>query len=483
MLNTPLDSGRILAAIDARRPDYAALADRIWATPELRFEEARSSAEQIAMLEAEGFAVTRGVAGMATAFVAEFSTGGGSDAPVIAFLGEFDALAGLSQQAECLKPTPVEKDGNGHGCGHNLLGTAAIQAAAALKEVVAAQGVAATIRYYGCPGEEGGSGKTYMAREGLFDDVDAALTWHPGVFNGVMYESSLANVQAYFRFAGRAAHAAAAPEIGRSALDAVELMNVGVNYMREHMPQAARVHYAVTNTGGVSPNVVQANAEVLYLVRAPETEVAVELFERITDIARGAALMTQTVMSYEIDRATSNILLNTTLAKAMQRNLDLVGAPDFDADDLAFAQRLTEATLTKADLISSTRQYGQPAEQPAPLHQGILPLAEKEGLMSGSTDVGDVSWATPTVQCWTACYAIGTPFHAWQLVTQGKRPAAHKGMTLAAKAMALTGADLIADADLRAAAKAEWRQRTGGRAYQCPIPADIAPPSSSRRGA
>jgi aminobenzoyl-glutamate utilization protein B len=477
--NSPLRSADILAAIDTRRTDYAALADRIWAMPELRFDEARSSAEQIAVLEQEGFHVTKGVAGMATAFVAEWSSGAGG--PVIGFLGEFDALAGLSQEADCLAPKPVEAGGNGHGCGHNLLGTAGMLAAAALKDTLSATGTPATLRYFGCPGEEGGSGKTYMARDGLFSDVDIALCWHPDVFNRVMYESSLANIQAYFRFTGKAAHAAASPQLGRSALDAVELMNVGVNYMREHMPGEARVHYAITNSGGVSPNVVQANAEVLYLVRAPKFDTVEVLFERVKDIARGAALMTQTTMSMEFDRATSNILLNTTLSRAMQRNLDLIGGPGFDADDLDFAARLTEAALTPEDIAASAAQYGQPAEQPVPLHLGILPFAEREGLMSGSTDVADVSWATPTVQCNTACYAIGTPFHTWQTVTQGKRPAAHKGMFLAAQAMALTAADAIADPDLIAEARAEWTKRTGGKPYRAPIPADLQPPTSSSR--
>jgi aminobenzoyl-glutamate utilization protein B len=469
----------IASIIDDKQAAYIALADRIWAMPELRFEEHQSAGEHLAMLEHEGFRISREVAGMKTAFVGEFGSGG----PILAFLGEYDALAGLSQEAGALEARPVVKGGNGHGCGHNLLGTASLLAAAALKRALEEAGLPGTIRYYGCPAEEGGSGKTYMARDGLFDDVDAAFCWHPGVFNMVNSASSLANIQAYFRFRGRAAHAAAAPELGRSALDAVELMNIGVNYMREHMSREARVHYAITKTGGVSPNVVQAEAEVIQLVRAPTIEETRTLFERVRKIAEGAALMTETSVAIEIDRATSNVLPSTTLGKVMDGVMRELGPPAFDTADIAFAEKLTKAALTADDINASVKAFGVQPDKGEVLHRGIAPFGADAGRLSGSTDVGDVSWVTPTVQCWTATCAIGTPFHTWQMVTQGKQPAAHKAMLLAAKSMAGTAAALLRDPETIRKAKDELHERRGRKPYECPMPKSIVPPKGSVRGA
>jgi aminobenzoyl-glutamate utilization protein B len=313
-----------------------------------------------------------------------------------------------------------------------------------------------------------------MARSGLFDDLDAAFCWHPNVINEVSTTSSLACIQAYFRFRGRAAHAAAAPHVGRSALDAVELMNVGVNYMREHMPSDARVHYAITNTGGDAPNVVQAYAESLYLVRSPHLPDAERLFERVKKIAEGAALMTETSVTVQITDATSNVVPNKALQEAMYENMRRLGPPEFDGSDFAFAEKLQKSALTEEEILASVKPHDMSLKTKV-LHDGVLAMPAREEVMMGTTDVGDVSWIVPTVQCHTACFAIGTPFHTWQLVTQGNLPAAHKGMVLAAKAMAATAADCLRNPDLIARAKAELRERTGGRAYRCPIPDDVTP--------
>ncbi|MFC4175479.1 M20 family metallopeptidase [Microvirga sp. GCM10011540] len=470
MHNDRLSLDEIARRVDAKSADYCALSDRIWAMPELAFEEHRSVAEQIAMLTAEGFRVTRNVGGMATAFVAEYGSGG----PVVGILGEYDALPDLAQESGETRHKPTAAGTPGHGCGHNLLGAGSALAAVALKDALEAEGIAGTVRYYGCPAEESGSGKTFMARAGLFHDLDAAFCWHPSVVNEVQTTSSLACIQAYFRFRGRASHAAAAPHVGRSALDAVELMNVGVNYMREHMPSDARVHYAVTNTGGDAPNVVQSQAESLYLVRSPHLPDAERLFERVKKIAEGASLMTETSVTVQITDATSNVVPNKALQEAMYENMKRLGPPAFDEADFAFAEKLRAASLTDEEILASVKPHDMSLRTKV-LHDGVLSMPTREEVMMGTTDVGDVSWIVPTVQCHTACFAIGTPFHTWQLVAQGNLPAAHKGMVLAAKAMAATAADCLRNPDLIARAKAELTERTGGRAYICPIPDDVTP--------
>jgi aminobenzoyl-glutamate utilization protein B len=463
----------ITRLIDAKRDRFIDVADRIWDLAETRWGEQQSMATQIDAIGNEGFRIEAGIAGIPTAFVAE----AGHDGPVICFLGEYDALAGLSQTAGLADPVsaPGNTSGNGHGCGHNLLGTAALMAAVAVKDYLAANNLPGRVRYYGCPAEEGGSAKTFMVREGVFADVDAAVSWHPGTFNTVFAADSLANIQVYFRFTGRASHAAAAPHLGRSALDAVELMNVGVNYMREHMPSDARIHYAMTDGGGVAPNVVQARAEVLYLIRARELPEMRSLFARVTKIAEGAALMTETQVEVIVDKASSNLLANTIMETAMEANLQALGAPVWDDTDQAHARRFAE-TVSEDDLISAERQKGIKISRAKVLHDDIIPLDAKRLFMPGSTDVGDVSWAVPTAQVWTACYALGTPGHSWQLVAQGKLPAAHKGMTQAAKVMAATALDLLADPALLARAKAEHRDRLTEKPYECPIPEGVVAP-------
>lgn len=459
------DIHRINDLVDAKAAAALKLSDAVWDLAELRYQEHGAVAAQIALLEQEGFRIEKGVAGIPTAFMAEY----GSNGPLIGLLGEYDALSGLGQVSGVTERRASAQP-NGQGCGHNLLGAGALLAAVGVKDYLLANRIAGRVRYYGCPAEEGGSGKTFMARAGLFADLDAAVTWHPGNFFGVMSVHSLANVQAYFRFVGRAAHAASAPHLGRSALDAVELMNVGVNYMREHMPSNTRVHYAVTDTGGISPNVVQAKAEVLYLVRGPAVSEAMALFERVKKIAEGAALMTETQGFVDFDKACSEVLPNTALEWAMHRNIEQLGPVAFDEADFAFAEDLRHKALTPEDVFSSLRSMGEPITYKHALHKDILPFNGTPRQIYGSTDVGDVSWLTPTVQCWGACFAIGTPGHSWQLVTQGKLPAAHKGMRQAARAMAATTVDIFTDARLLAEARAEWQQRTSGNPYTCPIP-------------
>jgi aminobenzoyl-glutamate utilization protein B len=472
MRNDPLSLPQLSEAVERKSPAFSAMADRIWEHAELRFAEHRSVEEQIALLEQQGFRITRNLGGIPTAFLAESGAGG----PVIGFLGEFDALAGLSQEAGVAAPRPVTPGATGHGCGHNLLGAGAMLAAVAARDELAAAGLPGTVRYYGCPGEEGGSGKTFLARAGAFDDIDAAVSWHPGVVSSVMSSRSMANFQVYFRFKGRASHAAGSPWLGRSALDAVEIMNVGVNYLREHMPLDCRVHYAITNSGGNSPNVVQADAEVLYLIRGPKVRDAQALFDRVRACAEGAAIMTGTTMALEIDKACSDTIPNTALEMRMFENLSRLGAPAFDAADLAFAEEI-RATLSEEDIADSLRAVAAPEAVGAePLHAGVLAFDGTSLAGNGSTDVGDVSQIVPTVQCWGATWAVGTPFHTWQAVAQGKSAHAHKGMVQAAKAMAATALDAFRDPELLARAKAELAKRTGGRAYACPIPAEVLPP-------
>jgi aminobenzoyl-glutamate utilization protein B len=470
----------IAAEIEAMKPDFTTLSDSIWDFAELKFEEQQSAGVLAATLEENGFAVRRGVAGMETAFIGEF----GSGKPVIAFLGEFDALAGMSQVADVAQVQPREAGATGHGCGHNLLGVGSLMAAIALARHLKANNLPGTVRYYGCPGEEGGSGKTFMVRAGLFDDVDAALTWHPAPFNGVRSTNNLAVLEYFYRFKGVAAHASNAAHLGRSALDAVELMNVGVNFLREHMPQDCRVHYAITDTGGKAANVVQAKAEVLYLIRAPEMRQALDLAARVDKVARGAAMMTETEVEIVFDTASTNLLPNITLETAMHENMVALGPIAFDEADIAFAKSIQD-TFTDEAIKSSIRLYqikgdvfsNRKIDGSTPLHLGLRDFEGQSHFRAGSTDVGDVSWVTPTAQCWTPAWAIGTNPHTWQVVAQGKSPAAHKAMAHAAKTLASTGFALMTSPELLASAKREWQEKTEGSKYVCPIPADVMPGS------
>jgi len=469
---------KIWQLVDARKDAYEALSDRVWEIPEICYTEYKSVAEHRAMLEEEGFRITENLVGIPTAIMGEAGEGG----PVIAILGEYDALPGLSQVAGIAEPKEVVSGGHGHGCGHNMLGSAALLAATAVKNHLAAAGIKGRVRYYGCPAEEGGAAKVFMVRAGLFEDVDVAITWHPAAINRVDDAMSLANTRIDFTFKGRASHAAAAPHLGRSALDAVELMNVGVNYMREHMPSDARIHYAMLDAGGVAPNVVQATATVRYAVRARDLPGMRPLIERVRKVAQGAALMTETSVSQKVVSAVSNLLANTPLEQAMQRQLDRLGAPPFDAADRKYAAEI-QATLTPEDIASAYARAGVPTRKDSPLCDFIVPYGTKGAPMMGSTDVGDVSWVVPTVQARIATHAIGTPGHSWQITAQGKSGQAKKGMVHAAKVMAGVAVDALGDPSLIARARADHKARTDVTPYDCPLPADVKPPLQPRPAA
>jgi aminobenzoyl-glutamate utilization protein B len=469
------NSEKIWQLVDARKDAYEALSDRIWEMPEICYTEFRSVAEHRAMLEQEGFRIAENLADIPTAIMGEAGDGG----PVIAILGEYDALPGLSQVAGIAEPKELVPGGHGHGCGHNMLGAAALLAATAVKTYLAEAGIKGRVRYYGCPAEEGGAAKVFMVRAGHFDDVDIAITWHPAAINRVDDAVSLANTRIDFSFKGRASHAAAAPHLGRSALDAVELMNVGVNYMREHMPSDARIHYAMIDAGGVAPNVVQAKATVRYAIRAGNLPAMRGLIERVKKIAEGAALMTETQASHKVVSAVSNLLANAPLEEAMQVQFERLGPPPFDAADRKYAMDI-QATLSAEDIASAYARAGVRPGSDTPLCDFIVPQGTKGAPMIGSTDVGDVSWVVPTVQARVATHAIGTPGHSWQITAQGKSGQAKKGMVHAAKVMASVAVDALHNPNLIARAKADHRARTAATPYDCPLPRDVQPPLQPR---
>jgi len=470
------NSDGVWEIVDTKAPRFAELSDYVWEVPETNYGEYRSSAAHAELLEAEGFRITRNVADIPTAVMGEAGEGG----PVIAILGEYDALPGLSQVAGLAEEKPVVEGGHGHGCGHNLLGSGAMLAAAAVKDYLAANNLPGRVRYYGCPAEEGGSSKGFMVRAGVFDDVDIAISWHPAPFVGVNNPISLACNELNFHFSGRASHAAASPHLGRSALDAVELMNVGVNYLREHMPSSARIHYAITDTGGHAPNVVQAKATVRYLVRSRTLPELIELVARVKDVAAGAAMMTGTSVRHEVISGDANLVGNTPLEELMHNHIERIGLPPFDDADKATAAKFQE-TFTPADIATSFTRFGLKQRKGVSLCDVIFPPESGDGTLVGSTDVGSVSWVVPTVQMRGATYAIGTPGHSWQLVAQGKLPAAHKGMTHAAKVMASTAVDLILKPELIAEAKADFAERLEGTPFINPIPDDVQPDIPERR--
>jgi aminobenzoyl-glutamate utilization protein B len=462
--------------IEMNQKTFTDLSDSVWGFAELGYNEVRSSHLLIKALEEAGFTVEKGVAEIPTAFVAGYSNGAG---PVIAVLGEFDALPGLSQDCVPYKK-PLVSGAPGHGCGHNLLGVAGIASCFALKQALDAGDLRGTVRYYGCPAEEGGAAKAFMAKAGLFHDVDICLTWHPDAFNATLWANCLANYRVGFKFHGKPAHAAADPYNGRSALDAVELMNVGVNYLREHMIPDARLHYVITNGGGTAPNVVPAEAASLYSVRAPRTDQLDPLFERVKDIARGAALMTGTELEIELYSGMSNMLLNETINNVLQKNLEEVGAPKFSQEDFAFAAEIAK-TIPSDSFEESAHSYGLDVDAVTALkntllHESVLPPYKSEIVQPGSTDVGDVSWAAPTGQIVTACMALGTPGHSWQVVAQGRMGIGHKGMLYAAKVMALGVVEFMQSPELVHKAQAEFKKRRLASNYISPIPEGLKPP-------
>ena len=467
---------RINEILESKRKYFTDIADYIWANPELAYREFKSAkALKDAMVEC-GFEVTENLAGIETAFKGQF----GSGHPVIGFLGEFDALPSLSQEASCNVKKPVEEGGNGHGCGHCNLGAGSMAAATALKEYMEENNLPGTVVYFGCPAEESGCGKTFMAREGVFDDVDIALTWHPGSTNSVWGMSSLANIVVFFHFKGVTAHAAAVPHLGRSALDAAELMNVGVNFLREHVIPEARMHYAFTEVGGGAPNVVQDRATVLYYIRAPKTEQVMEIFPRVVKCAEGAAHMTETELTVEIKTALSDYIPNDVVSRAMSDAMLEIGPIEFSDEAKAFAKEMYKS-LTEADLKSGIGSLAgnMPMEEAVKrVHEAIIPdvfpYKRLNYAMPGSTDVGDVSYVVPTAQLSAATAIIGTPGHSWQQTAQSKSVLAHEGTNYAAKVMALTGVKFLENPELIVKAREELNAVTGG-VYNCPIPKDVKP--------
>ena len=464
--------------LDEKADSFYALSDAVWEAAETAFEEKISAEALCTALVEEGFAVERGVAGIETAFLGRY----GSGRPVIGILGEFDALSGLSQQAGLCERRPVAEGANGHGCGHNMLGAASLAAACAIKKYLKETGAEGTVIYYGTPGEEGGSGKAFMAREGVFDGLDLALTWHPSDYNAVWSGSWLANYQVRYAFRGVSAHAAGDPHHGRSALDAVELMNIGVQFLREHIMQEARIHYAITNTGGFSPNVVQAYAEVLYLIRAPKTAQVEEIYQRVNKIARGAALMTETELEIDFVKACSNVIPNNTLERVLYQNMKSLPTPQYTEEEMAFIRDMAATCARDCEGMRKKLCGATEAERAAVephlndiLYGFVMPYVPSEAVSSGSTDVGDVSWVCPTAQVYTAAWVAGTPGHSWQIVAQGKSAQAHKSLLYAAKVMAGAAVDLLQNPELVRQAQAEHERRLEGGKYVCPIPDGVRP--------
>ncbi|RLG97919.1 amidohydrolase, partial [Candidatus Bathyarchaeota archaeon] len=423
-------------------------------------------------LEKHGFEVKRGVAGMPTAFVATWGEG----KPVIGIMGEYDALPGLSQK-KVPRPEPLEPGKPGHGCGHNIHGTSGAAAAIAVKEAMEKYGLKGTIKFYGCPAEENFSGKVFMVRDGLFNDVDAVISHHPSTMNEVSLISSLAVNSAKFHFYGKASHAGASPEHGRSALDAVELMNIGVNYLREHVIQDARIHYIIEK-GGDQPNIVPAYARSWYYVRAPERDELEEIYEWILDIAKGAAMMTRTKLEVEFLEGCYNLIPNRTMAELIVKNMREIGTPKYSQEDLEFAKEIAK-TIPREMKIAQLKKSKRPGWERLidKLIDDEIPDPWGEGeVMHGSTDVADVSWQAPTVEFSTAAWVLGTPAHSWQAVAQSGVGLGHKSAVFAAKVMAATIIDLLTNEQLLAKAKEEHKRRLGGKQYKPPIPPDHKPP-------
>jgi aminobenzoyl-glutamate utilization protein B len=443
----------IIKSLEQKSETYGDIAQNIWELAEMGYQEEQSSGLLQKTLQDAGFTINNGVAGIPTAFIAEY----GSGSPVIAIMGEFDALPGLSQKAVAEKESAGKAAG--HACGHHLFGTASTAAAIATKDWLSANKMQGTIRFYGTPAEEGGSGKVYMVREGLFNDVDVALHWHPGDENEASAGAALANKSAKFRFYGVSAHAAGSPEKGRSALDGVEAMDMMVNMMREHIPQEARIHYVITD-GGKAPNVVPDFAEVYYYARHNSRDVVIDIFDRMVKAAEGAALGTGTTMDYEMIGGTHELLPNLTLQKLMHENLSEVGGIEYTAEEKEFADKIAITLgMEKADL--SVAKDVQPYKTEARAY--------------GSTDVGDVSFTVPTVGFSSATWVPGTPAHSWQAVAAGGTSIGRKGMMVAAKTLTKTAIDLFNDKKLVAAAKAEFLEQRGPDFKYIPLLGNRAP--------
>jgi aminobenzoyl-glutamate utilization protein B len=433
------DKKKVIQSIQNRSDQYGQIAQKIWNFAEVGYKEKQSSLLLQETLRQAGFQVEAGVADIPTAFVATFGQG----KPVIGIMAEYDALPGLSQDSI---PTKRTLGGNsGHACGHHLFGTGSVAAAIAVKEWMKETGQKGTIKLYGCPAEEGGSGKVYMVRAGLFNQADVMLHWHPNDENTVSASSSLANKAGKFRFYGLSSHAAASPERGRSALDAVEAMDHMANMMREHVPSSTRIHYVITN-GGKAPNIVPDYAEVYYYVRSPQRDVVMDVWNRIEKAAEGAALGTGTRYDVELIGGVYEVLPNEHLVGTMGNNLKTVGGYTLNASELAFAKQIQQTPGMQTVDLATTNQI-------------FLNHPDPSG--GGSTDVGDVSWVVPTVGLGTATWVPGTAAHSWQAVAAGGMTIGRKGMLVAAKTLALTAIDLFKKPVLIEDARLEWLNKRG----------------------
>ena len=442
-----------LAALNTAYEADKKTALQIWEYAEVGYKEVKSAALHVQHLKDVGFTVETGVAGIPTAFVATYGTG----SPAIGILAEYDALPGINQSASAERDPIVGKNA-GHACGHHLFGTASVSAGIAIKELIAAGKLKGTIKVFGTPAEEGGSGKVFLVRAGLFNNLDAVIHWHPDDVNAITTTSALANKSAKFKFYGISAHAAAAPDQGRSALDAVEAMDNMVNMMREHIPQETRIHYVITN-GGKAPNVIPDFAEVYYYVRHPKRKDVVEIFDRVVKAAEGAALGTGTTMKYDIIGGTHDLLINKALAETMQANLDKVGGVNYTEAEIAFAKKIQPTMVAPIDIATAAQ---------------VKPLTYINEGNSGSTDVGDVSYALPTVGLRAATWVPGTAAHSWQAVASGGTEIGTKGMLVASKTMAMTAIDLMSNPVLLAKAMEEFIKSKGDYKYKALL-GDIKP--------
>ena len=468
-----------LAAIENKRDIILHVADSVWEYAELSLREYKSCALYCEVLEKEGFQVEKNICGIETAFSARF----GSGAPVIGILAEYDALSGLSQMAGTAERKEIVNGGNGHGCGHNLLGAGALAAAIGVKAYLERARVSGTVILYGCPGEEGGAAKAFMARDGIWKNLDAALTWHPDDVNEVVTGSSNSCIQVQYKFTGVASHAAAAPEMGRSALDAVELMNIGVQFLREHMSDKARIHYAITDAGGCSANVVQPRASVLYMVRSNHVAEAVELQNRVDKIAEGAALMTGTVFEKKFIDGCADTVCNHVLEKVLYNNFRELGVSGYTEEENDYADRLAAGydagcyypgIASKYDMEAREKVETLQRQSGHAINAFLAPLYTGDAFEAGSTDVGDVSWLTPTAQIHVAAWPNGCPGHSWQIVSCGKTSIAHKAAIQAGRVLAAGAVDLIRNPVLLNEARAEFERRTKG-GFICPIPKQARP--------
>ena len=470
-----MNKQKLYDSVDKNAEKITALSDAIWDFSELSMKEYKSAAYYCDLLEQEGFRVERKLCGIPTAFSGSF----GSGKPRIGILGEFDALSGLSQCPGSAKRESLNPGGNGQGCGHNLLGAAAFGAALAVKKAIEAGLLHGTVVFYGCPGEEGCAGKTFMARDGMFRDLDAALTWHPGDTNEIKVGSSAASMQVEYSFTGVSAHAADNPHMGRSALDAVELMHVGIQFLREHMPPNSSIHYSITDAGSVSPNVVQPAATTVLMVRGETVRKAKALLERVNKIAQGAALMTETSVAMRQIDGTASILPNETLERVMYENMQQVPVPEYTAAEREFAEALhaTYPAAVPGLLSNSNRQVWAYANKMTDggkraINDFIMPYVPYFAYAPGSTDVGDVSWLTPTAQITTATWTSAAPGHSWQNVSIGRTSIAHKGVLQAAKIIAGSAADLMEQPELLEKARAEFDE-AAAEGYDCPIGKEV----------